>query len=117
MERLSHYEKDIRPWGNYERFTLNEQTTVKLITVDAGEAFSLQTHKQRSEFWRVVSGSGTITVANKEHEARVGDSFFIESGSTHRALGGPQGLLFLEISFGMFDEGDIVRLEDRYGRT
>jgi len=116
MENLSNYEKEVRPWGNYERFTLNENTTVKIITVSAGEAFSLQTHANRDEFWRVVSGSGTITAGEGGNEARAGDTFFIKHGVVHRAEGGPQGLVFLEIAFGEFDENDITRLEDKYGR-
>ncbi|MEI7720166.1 MAG: phosphomannose isomerase type II C-terminal cupin domain [bacterium] len=114
---LSHYEKDIRPWGTFERFTQNEPSTVKIITVNAGEAFSLQTHAQRSEFWRILAGSATITVDEEQHEARPGDQFFIAKNMAHRAEAGTEGLQFLEIAFGEFDEGDITRLEDRYGRT
>lgn len=117
MENLSHYEKEQRPWGNFERFTLNEKTTVKIITVNAGESISLQTHEHRDEFWRVIRGSGTITIGEKESHAREGDTFFTPRHAEHRILGGPEGLVCLEIAFGDFDEGDIKRLEDRYGRT
>lgn len=117
MHDLSNYEKDKRPWGEYERFTLNESTTVKIITVDAGEEFSLQTHAHRQEFWRILSGSGTVTVGDEQHEAKPGDQYMVATNTKHRAEGGPNGLQFLEISFGVFDEGDITRLEDRYGRA
>jgi mannose-6-phosphate isomerase len=117
MEGLSNYEKEVRPWGAFERFTLNERATVKIITVNAGEAFSLQTHTRRSEFWRVLSGTGTITIGGLVHDAAPGETYDIPAGTTHRAEGGPEGLTFLEISLGEFDEGDITRLEDRYGRV
>ncbi|MEK7612767.1 MAG: phosphomannose isomerase type II C-terminal cupin domain [Patescibacteria group bacterium] len=117
MSDLPQYEKDIRPWGNFERFTLNEHSTVKIITVNAGEAFSLQTHANRKEFWRVLAGSGTITVGDAAQEVKPGDQFLIEIGQKHRAEGGPQGLVFLEIAFGTFDETDIKRFEDKYGRA
>jgi len=117
MEGLSNYEKEVRPWGNFERFTLNEQTTVKIITLNPGEAFSLQTHAHRDEFWRVLSGSGTLTVGNLIHDTQPGETYFIKHGETHRAEGGPLGLTFLEIALGEFDEGDIIRLEDNYGRA
>ena len=39
------------------------------------------------------------------------------AGFEHRVTGGPEGTTFLEIAFGDFDESDITRLEDRYGRT
>ena len=117
MEGLSKYEKEVRPWGDFERFTLNEQTTVKIITVNAGEAFSLQTHEKRDEFWRVLKGSGVIRLGEEDHEAHEGDVFYTPRHTKHRALGGPEGLTFLEIAFGEFDENDIKRLDDRYGRT
>jgi mannose-1-phosphate guanylyltransferase/mannose-1-phosphate guanylyltransferase/mannose-6-phosphate isomerase len=117
MEDLSNYEKDIRPWGEFERFTLNEASTVKIITVRESEAFSLQTHEHRDEFWRVIEGSGTITLGEQAHEAKSGDSFYCPRGTKHRAQGGPGGLVFLEIAFGEFNEADITRLEDKYGRA
>ena len=117
MEGLSNYEKEIRPWGNFERFTLNEKTTVKIITVNEGEAFSLQTHEHRDESWRVLSGSGTIRIDDIEYDVQPGETYFSKRGSKHRAEGGKGGLVFLEIAFGDFDEQDISRLEDRYGRA
>ena len=117
MEGLTHYEKEIRPWGDFERFTLNEKTTVKIITVKAGEAFSLQTHEHRDEFWRVIKGSGVVHIGGNDNEAKEGATFFSRRGSEHRVTGGPEGISFLEIAFGEFDEGDIKRLEDKYGRA
>ncbi len=117
MEGLAQYEKDHRPWGNFERFTLNEATTVKIISVNAGEAFSLQTHAHRDEFWKIIAGSGVITIGATQQDAKAGDTFFIGRGAEHRAQAGPEGLVFLEIAFGNFDESDIIRLQDNYGRT
>jgi mannose-1-phosphate guanylyltransferase/mannose-1-phosphate guanylyltransferase/mannose-6-phosphate isomerase len=117
MEGLTNYQKEERPWGEFERFTMNEQTTVKLITVNEDQAFSLQTHEHRDEFWRVVSGTGTIRIGDTETSAAQGDTFFVPRHAEHRATGGPGGLTFLEIAFGEFDEGDIRRLEDKYGRS
>ena len=117
MEGLPNYEKEIRPWGDFERFTLNEKTTVKIITVKEGESISLQTHEHRDEFWRVIKGTGIIRIGDTDHEAREGESFFCSRHSEHRVTGGVGGTVFLEIAFGDFDEADIERLEDRYGRA
>ena len=117
MEGLTHYEKEERPWGNFERFTLNEKTTVKIVTVNPGEAISLQTHVHRDEFWRVIRGSGTVRIGQTDRRAQPGDSFLSPRGAEHRVEGGPEGLSFLEIAFGDFDENDITRLEDKYGRV
>jgi mannose-1-phosphate guanylyltransferase/mannose-1-phosphate guanylyltransferase/mannose-6-phosphate isomerase len=117
MDGLPHHYKEERPWGSFERFTLNEPSTVKIITVAPGEAFSLQTHEHRDEYWRVLSGSGWITSGSETRDARPGDSFFTSRGQRHRAEAGPDGLAFLEIALGEFDEDDITRLEDKYGRV
>lgn len=117
MSDLSHYEKEVRPWGNFERFTLNESTTVKIITVQPGEALSLQTHTKREEFWRVLSGSGQVTIGEMAHAAKEGDEFFVHTNQAHRVEASADGIRFLEIAFGTFDERDITRLDDRYGRS
>ena len=116
MENLKNYEKVERPWGNFERFSLNEATTVKILTLNTGEELSLQTHEHRDEFGRVIRGSGIVKIGEKDTEVREGDSFFIPRNTAHRAIANSDGLSFLEISFGEFDEGDEKRLEDEYGR-
>jgi len=117
MEHLANYEKEERPWGNLERFTLNEQTTAKILTLNAGEELSLQIHEHRDEFGRVIKGSGIVRIGEKENEVREGDNFFIPRNTAHRAIAGSEGLAYLEISFGDFDEHDEKRLEDQYGRV
>ncbi|MDP2651704.1 MAG: phosphomannose isomerase type II C-terminal cupin domain [bacterium] len=117
MEGLTNYEKVERPWGNFERFTLNEQTTVKILTLNANESLSLQTHEQRDEFGRVIKGSGVVRIAEAEQNVSEGDTFFIPRNTAHRAIAGNEGLTYLEISFGEFDEYDEKRLEDKYGRA
>jgi mannose-6-phosphate isomerase len=106
-----------RPWGKFDQFTLNEKTTVKVITVKAGEQLSLQSHKMRSEFWRVLEGGGTVEIDGARHDAVVGGEYDIPIGIKHRAVAGPQGLVFLEIDKGEFDEHDEVRYQDKYGRA
>ncbi len=117
MEHIPNFHTEERPWGNFEQFTSNEPSTIKLITVREGEATSLQTHSHRSEYWRIVSGSGTVTVGTQELPASAGAEFYIEPGVPHRLVGGAGSLYILEIAFGTFDEHDIIRLEDNYGRT
>ena len=117
MEGLSNYEKEVRPWGSFERFTLNEPSTVKIITVAAGEEFSLQQHAHRDEEWLILQGTGTVTVGDNVTEVAPGQNFFVARGTQHRVKGGPQGITFLEIALGQFDEADITRLEDDYGRA
>ncbi len=105
--------KEQRPWGDFTRFTHNEVSTVKIIAVSAGEAFSLQTHAHRDEFWKLLADGGTIEVGENKVEGKKGDEFFIPAGTKHRVTGPAE---FLEIAFGNFDENDIVRIEDKYNR-
>jgi len=116
MEGLEHYDREDRPWGGFERFTLNQPSTVKLLAIREGEAFSLQKHKHRKEFWRIVKGKAVARIGDREFPMSAGENFFVPEGEIHRITGGEGGVLVLEISFGDFDEGDIIRLEDRYGR-
>ena len=117
MDLLSHHFTEERPWGSFENFTLNENTTVKILRVTAGKRFSLQKHSKRSEYWKVIEGSGTAQSGDEIREVKVGDEINIEAGMLHRLAGGERGIAVLEISFGEFDEHDIERIEDDFGRT
>lgn len=117
MVLLANRDHEERPWGSFARFTLNEQSTVKIINVKPHQALSLQTHTKRSEFWHILSGDGTVTVGSVEHAAREADEFEIPTGVPHRAVAGKNGLVFLEIALGEFAEGDETRIEDTYGRS
>jgi len=45
---------EFRPWGSFTLFALNEKCTVKILKVK--EQLSLQSHKNREEFWHVIDG-------------------------------------------------------------
>lgn len=105
-----------RPWGTFVEFTKNELSTVKILIVNPGEEFSLQYHKNRREFWRVLSGTPTVIIGNEKINAKEGDEFTVEKGEQHRISAKDSEARILEISFGEFDEDDIVRVKDKYGR-
>ena len=105
-----------KPWGKFEQFTLNDETTIKILTVAPGEALSLQYHKNRDEFNRAIKGSATFLLDDEEREVKEGDEYWVKRGQKHRHIAGPDGFQWLEISFGDFDEEDIVRIEDKYNR-
>lgn len=107
----------LRPWGSFRQFVHNEAVTVKTITVKPGEAFSLQYHYHRQEFWYVLSGTPRVTVGKRTVTAKPGSEFLIRQKVEHRIEAGRTPVVILEIAFGSFDETDIVRLEDKYGRA
>lgn len=113
--RATIYEEK-RPWGSFRKFTQNSNTTVKIIEILPGESLSLQTHKQRGEFWRIISGNGIVEINGERTDAEKGAEFFIPTHATHRAIAGDATLEILEIAVGEFDENDIERLQDNYGR-
>ncbi|MDE1874712.1 MAG: phosphomannose isomerase type II C-terminal cupin domain [Patescibacteria group bacterium] len=115
-DRLKPYREE-RPWGDFIEFTKDQRSTVKIVTVKKGEALSLQSHQKRDEFWHVIDGSGWVIVGNVRSAARPDDEFFVPRGTKHRLEGGSEDISVLELSFGEFDESDIVRFEDKYGRA
>ena len=106
-----------RPWGNFLQLTHNEPSTVKILTVLAHQQTSLQYHAHRTENWTVLQGTGTIQIGDAIIEAKVGDMHTVPTGVQHRISGGETDLVILEVSTGNFDESDITRVEDAYGRT
>lgn len=106
-----------RPWGNFRQFTLNEPTTVKVITVEPGERLSLQTHELRDELWIVLDDGVGVQIGDEVVDAAVGDEFVIPRRTKHRLSSRGPRVRVLEVAFGKFDEDDIVRLEDAYRRA
>lgn len=129
---------ETRPWGHFERFTLNEKCTVKLIYVKNNKRLSLQYHNKRNEFWKVVKGPVKLQIGNNNNDyenkkissspsssstitttkiLNTGDTITIPARTIHRLIGiTDSDAIILEISTGEFDESDIVRLEDDYNR-
>lgn len=106
-----------RPWGYFERFTLNRTSTVKLMYIKPGASLSLQLHNRRSEFWRVILGSAMVVVNDQTVKLNSGDELFVPPGSVHRLTGDKEdGAQILEIAIGDFSEDDIVRLDDGWDR-
>ena len=113
----AHIHEEERPWGKFRRFTHSQLSTVKIITVKPGEVLSLQYHHHRDELWVVLDSGLRVTLDDRVWDPQPYEEIFIPQGARHRIAGVGDGpSRWLEISFGEFDEGDIVRLEDHYGR-
>jgi mannose-6-phosphate isomerase len=116
-DSLDSYYKEERPWGVWERFVDNEKVTVKFLHLLPGKRLSLQRHKLRTEFWRVIKGSGTVTIGEEVRPITLGEEALIPVGTLHRLEGGPEGISVLEIMRGEYDENDNERIEDDFGRV
>jgi mannose-1-phosphate guanylyltransferase/mannose-6-phosphate isomerase len=108
-----------RPWGSYTVLEENQDGfKIKRIEVAPGARLSLQSHKQRSEHWVVVSGTATVTNGEEVTTVHKNQSTYIPIGSKHRLENrGTEPLHIVEIQVGDYlGEDDIQRFEDNYGR-
>ncbi len=108
-----------RPWGKYDSIDQGDRYQVKRITVKPGEKLSLQMHHHRAEHWIVVSGTAKVTIADKTQLVTENESIYIPIGITHSLENpGKLPLEMIEVQSGSYlGEDDIVRFDDRYGRT
>lgn len=108
-----------RPWGSYESIKAGGNFQVKHLRIRPGAKLSLQYHNHRAEHWVVVKGTATIVRGKERFELKPDQSTYIPIGETHSiANDGPGELEIIEVQSGAYlGEDDIVRLEDRYGRS
>ena len=113
-----YYEE--RPWGNFKVLYGGKDCKVKKITVNPEQKLSYQYHYKRNEYWTIISGNGKILLNDKIIDVSAGSNIFIPAEAKHTIenISNKDPLVFIEIQTGnYFGEDDIVRLEDRYGRT
>jgi mannose-1-phosphate guanylyltransferase / mannose-6-phosphate isomerase len=108
-----------RPWGTYQTVDQDAGFQTKRITVKPGQQLSLQLHHKRSEHWVVVRGEATVTVGDKVEILKPNQSTYIPVGTKHRLENhGTETLYLIEVQCGDYlGEDDIVRFDDKYGRT
>lgn len=122
IEQRSEYKihrEVYRPWGKYDSIDNGKRYQVKRITVNPGEKLSIQMHHHRAEHWIVVSGTAKVTNGDNTFLVTENESTYIPIGVIH-ALENPgkMPLEMIEVQSGSYlGEDDIVRFEDRYGRT
>ncbi len=108
-----------RPWGKYDSVDHGERFQVKRITVKPGAKLSVQMHHHRAEHWIVVSGTARVTLDETVQYLTENQSVYIPVTARH-ALENPGKvpLELIEVQSGSYlGEDDIVRFEDRYGRS
>ncbi|TAL64805.1 MAG: mannose-1-phosphate guanylyltransferase/mannose-6-phosphate isomerase [Legionella sp.] len=108
-----------RPWGKYDSIDHGARYQVKRITVKPGEKLSIQMHHHRAEHWIVVSGTARVTNGDKTYLLTENQSTYIPLGVVHSLENpGKVPLEIIEVQSGSYlGEDDIIRFEDRYGRT
>ncbi len=108
-----------RPWGKYDSIDNGNRYQVKRITVSPGAKLSVQMHHHRAEHWIVVTGTAKVTNGEETYLVTENESTYIPIGQVH-ALENPGvvALEMIEVQSGSYlGEDDIVRFEDKYGRS
>ncbi len=108
-----------KPWGSYQVLDAGKRYQVKRITVNPGEALSLQKHRHRAEHWVVVRGQAKVTRDREVFILAEDQATYLPLGAVHRLENpGDELLELIEVQSGDYlGEDDIVRLEDRYHRV
>lgn len=118
-KELDHHQCVFRPWGSYESIDEGPRYQVKRIMVKPGHKLSVQMHHHRAEHWVVVSGTAKVRVGDEEIILTENQSTYIPLGQIHSLENpGKISLELIEVQSGPYlGEDDIVRFDDRYGRT
>ena len=108
-----------RPWGTYTVLDEADSHKVKRLVVEPGRRLSYQRHAHRAEHWFVVAGTAVVTLDGSERRLAPGDAVDIAQGAAHRIENvGAEDLVFVEVQHGTsFEEDDIERLDDDFGRV
>ncbi len=108
-----------KPWGHELIWAKAEEYAGKLLLVRAGKALSLQFHREKDESWYVLEGRAELQLGQAGQAVLTtevvgpGSAFRFRPGTVHRVRA-VEDTTILEVSTAQL--GDIVRLEDEYGR-
>ena len=108
-----------KPWGFEVIWAHTGRYVGKILHVNAGEALSLQYHRQKDETLYVLAGSMRLWLGPSADELEEmmmgeGDSVRVTPGTVHR-MEAVSDVDILEASTPELE--DVVRIEDRYGRA
>ncbi len=108
-----------KPWGHELIWAKTDRYVGKILHVRAGEALSLQYHRQKDETIMVLTGKLRFEhfaegEPPKTTELGPREPFHVTPGLRHRMIA-IEDTDVLEVSTTELD--DVVRLEDRYGRA
>jgi len=112
-----------KPWGHEVIFAaVDGKYAGKIISVTAGHSLSLQYHQDKEETISVLSGQALIEYGRSAADLAAahfgpGDTIHLPPGEVHRVTA-VSNLTFAEASTaGPGWREDIVRLDDKYGRS
>lgn len=106
----------IRPWGDFTVIAEDAQA-VKIIRVKPMTRLSLQTHEKRSEKWTPITDGMLAIIGDGAVVLEPFRTYVVDVGQVHRIMNySNETGIIVETIHGEYDESDIVRLEDDFGR-
>ena len=103
-----------KPWGREVWYAHEDRYAGKILEVNRGHALSLQKHERKQETMYLYRGRLLYHLNGVEFEMGAGECITIRPGDVHR-ITALEDAVILEVSTPELD--DVVRLEDRYGRS
>ena len=102
-----------RSWGKYTLLTEGKDYRVRKVEMNPGKSLMMQMHYHRSEHWTVISGTGKITIDDKESIFTENQSTYIPMGVKHKLSNpGKIPLVIIEVQSGKYiNDDDIIVLE------
>lgn len=99
-----------RSWGKYTLLTEEKDYRVRKVEMNPEKSLMMQMHYHRSEHWTVISGTGRITIDDKESIFTENQSTYIPMGVKHKLSNpGKIPLVIIEVQSGKYiDDDDIV---------
>ena len=107
-----------RPWGWYQVLSETPNSAVKILCVNPEQRLSLQTHRKRSETWIPLDDGLEAQIGENLIELVAYNTYQVPVGVVHRLINNKgYPVEVIELISGSYDENDIVRIEDDYGRS
>ena len=103
-----------KPWGREIWWAHEDRYAGKILIVNRGHILSLQKHERKKETLFLQSGRAIFHLNGDDYPMEPGSSVTVNPGDVHR-MEAVEDAVFLEVSTPELD--DVVRLEDRYGRS
>ena len=103
-----------KPWGREVWYAHTDRYAGKILEVSSGHLLSLQKHVEKHETLYLLTGRMTFTRDDETFEWLPGIAVEIPPETVHR-MEALEDSVILEVSTPELH--DVVRLEDRYGRT
>jgi len=103
-----------KPWGREVWYAHTDRYAGKILEVTKGHLLSLQKHVVKHETLYLLSGRMVFTRGSDTFDWLPGVAIEIPPDTVHR-MEALEDSVILEVSTPELD--DVVRLEDRYGRT